>query len=87
MFLRSLICTLAALAVTACASGGSSVSTAELPPPDPVTVATLSSNAEYRVGPLDTLDVAVFQVPELSDEIHDVEGLLALGRHLFGKAG
>ena len=31
--------------------------------------------------------VALFQVPELSDEIHDVEGLSALGRHLFGEAG
>ena len=28
--------------------------------------------------------VPLFEVPELSDEIHDIEGLTALGRHLFG---
>jgi len=33
---------------------------------------------EAMAGP-----VPVIEVPELSDEIHDVEGLLALGRHLF----
>jgi anion-transporting ArsA/GET3 family ATPase len=27
----------------------------------------------------------LIEVPELSDEIHDIEGLQALGRHLFGK--
>ena len=29
--------------------------------------------------------VPLFEVPELSDEIHDIEGLTALGRHLFGE--
>jgi len=28
--------------------------------------------------------VPLIEVPELSDEIHDIEGLTALGRHLFG---
>ena len=28
-------------------------------------------------------DVALLEIPELSDEIHDLDGLLALGNHLF----
>ena len=37
-----------------------------------------------RSSPSKAEGVPLFEVPELSDEIHDIEGLTALGRHLFG---
>lgn len=78
MFLRSLISMLGALALVGCASAGSSeIAAGDLPAPDPVTIASLSTTAEYRVGPMDTLDISVFQVPELSREAQvDAQGMV-----------
>lgn len=80
MFMRTLVSTLAVLVLTACASGSnSSIPTTELPPPDPVALANIGSADEYRIGPLDTLEVAVFGAPDLSRPVQvDATGRITL---------
>lgn len=54
------------LAFAGCASGAPGGSTiSALPPPDAVAVKALPTD-EYRIAPLDTLDIAVFQVEGLT---------------------
>ena len=77
--LRTLAFVLATLVLAGCASSGSSVSAVELPPPDPVTLAKVGSVAEYHIGPMDTLDVNVFQAPDLSRTVQvDATGMITL---------
>lgn len=80
MYLRNLICILGALAIAGCgSSGNSSIPTGSLPPPDPVALATIGSNAEYRIGPMDTLEVSVFQAPDLNRTVQvDATGMINL---------
>jgi polysaccharide biosynthesis/export protein len=69
---RKLLIVLAVPALSACATGGTTLSDADIargnsayavlaPPPE-----TVSSQAEYRIAPFDTLTVSVFQEPDLS---------------------
>lgn len=48
-----------------------------MPPPDPVKLTTNANS--YRIGPLDVLDVAVFQVPDLTRTVQvDAAGQITL---------
>jgi polysaccharide export outer membrane protein len=50
----------------------------ELPPPDP-SYASLDVAKNYRIGPLDKLDISVFQVDELKTEVQvDASGNISL---------
>lgn len=76
---RTLTFALAALALASCASSGSSIPTAELPPPDPIALAQIGSAAEYHIGPMDTLEVNVFQAPDLNRTVQvDATGMITL---------
>jgi polysaccharide export outer membrane protein len=69
---RKLLIVLAVPALSACATGGTALGDANVargnaayavlsPPPE-----TVTSQAEYRIAPFDTLTVSVFQEPDLS---------------------
>jgi polysaccharide export outer membrane protein len=50
-----------------------------LPPPDPVKLAPVSQQGGYRVGPMDVLDVTVYQVPDLTRQVQvDAAGQIVL---------
>lgn len=67
MSLRTFFVGLAALVLANCASGGdSSIPAGDLPPPDPIALQQLGADADYRIGPMDQLEIAVFQVPDMS---------------------
>jgi polysaccharide export outer membrane protein len=77
--LRTLAFAFAALALAACASSSSSIPTAELPPPDPAALATVNSAADYHIGPMDTLDINVFQAPNLNRTVQvDATGVITM---------
>jgi polysaccharide export outer membrane protein len=65
----------ASLLLAACSGtgGGSQAGLAQrtgsLPPPQVMASVPNASEAEYRIGPLDLLDISVFQVPDLSKEV------------------
>lgn len=62
---RPLTLALVAATLAGCAGGGGGQSTiGSLPPPDP-TPAPVSVQGDYRIGPLDTLEISVFQVENL----------------------
>lgn len=62
--------------LAACASGGSSIAAGSLPPPD---AATAQAAREYVVGPLDTLEVTVFQADNLNRTVDvDSQGRIDL---------
>ncbi|HYG25859.1 MAG TPA: polysaccharide biosynthesis/export family protein [Caulobacteraceae bacterium] len=76
---RNSICALALAALTGCASGGGIEHATSLPPPDPAALATIGSGAEYRIGPLDQLDISVFQAPELARSVQvDAAGQITM---------
>ena len=50
-------------------TAGQAQQTAALPPPEVLSAAPNAVQAEYRIGPLDVLDVSVFQVPDLSQTV------------------
>lgn len=57
------------LLLAACAStpsGSAMQRGVAMPPPDPVKLAPATQLGSYRIGPMDTLDITVFQVPELT---------------------
>lgn len=60
---------IAAATLAGCAGGGGarggSAAIANLPPPDALN-APIPSQGDYRIGPLDTLDISVFQVENLT---------------------
>jgi polysaccharide export outer membrane protein len=69
---------LAALALAACLLPVSAAA-AELPPPDPVALTPVGSAADYRVGPQDVIEVAVFQAPDFSRTVEvDAAGNISL---------
>ena len=51
------------------AGGGASVQTASLPAPDLTSVTGSTTQPDYRIGPLDMLEIEVFQVPDLSKTV------------------
>ena len=65
------------LLLAACASGGSDIAASgSLAPPDPV---SLQPAREYVVGPMDTLEVSVFQVDDLNRTVQvDSQGRIDL---------
>lgn len=64
------------LLLAACASGGSDIAATSLAPPDPASVQPMR---EYVVGPLDTLEVSVFQVDDLNRTVQvDSQGRIDL---------
>ncbi|MGE5500710.1 MAG: polysaccharide biosynthesis/export family protein [Ignavibacteriales bacterium] len=75
----------AALALAACAGSGTQagdrLQSANLPPPTPAAVAPA---AEYVIGPLDKLSIAVFQVPELTQSGLQVDAGGELNLPLIG---
>jgi len=86
--IRALVLALAAtVLLAACADGGSGPMTKDalygqaLPPPDPAKV--LAQAEEYRVGPMDTLDIAVYQSPDLTRVIQ-VDASGQIGMPLIG---
>jgi polysaccharide export outer membrane protein len=64
---RTLPPALAAAALMALCAAPALAATPDLPPPDPVR--TTSAGAEYRIEPLDMLDINVSQVDELSRSV------------------
>lgn len=57
---------LAAFALAGCASGpATGASAASMPPPD-ATSTPIATQGDYRIGPLDTLEISVFQVDNLT---------------------
>jgi polysaccharide export outer membrane protein len=62
--MRRQLSSLTAAALLALSSAPSLAATTDLPPPDALRHAR--SAGEYRIGPLDTLDINVSEVPELS---------------------
>lgn len=40
-----------------------------MPPPDPVKLASAIDGSGYRIGPMDVLDISVFQVPDLTRQV------------------
>jgi polysaccharide export outer membrane protein len=78
---RGLILLLAAAAISAASTPVAQAlgrpSPTSLPPPD--RAGTTIIEAEYRIGPLDKLQVSVFQVPELTGEtVVDASGFISL---------
>lgn len=63
--MRRLMPSLAAAALVALASSSALAASASLPPPDSITQIR-AGTADYRIGPQDTLDINVSQLPELS---------------------
>lgn len=50
-----------------------------MPPPDPVKLASTMDGAGYKVGPMDVLDISVFQVPDLTRTVQvDAAGQITL---------
>lgn len=49
--------------------GASAQQTSALPAPEVLSATPNAAQAEYRVGPLDVLDVSVFQVPDLTKTV------------------
>lgn len=77
--LKTLAFAFAALALASCASTDSSIPTAELPPPDPAALATIGSAGDYHIGPMDTLDINVFQAPNLNRTVQvDATGMISM---------
>src|SRR5215472_10880513 len=79
--IRGLIALLAGAAISAAVAGDALAwgrhNPTPLPPPD--RAGTTIIEAEYRIGPLDKLQVSVFQVPELTGEVVvDASGLISL---------
>jgi polysaccharide export outer membrane protein len=87
----SALCSFAAMLVASvllagCSQSGGTAATnatgsvgraTSLPPPD--VPGTYATQTEYRIGPLDLLDVSVFQVPDLSRTVQvDAAGLMTL---------
>ncbi|MBX3479442.1 MAG: polysaccharide export protein [Caulobacter sp.] len=78
---------MASLFLAACADGGSGAMSKDalygqaLPPPDPAKA--IASTEEYRVGPMDVLDVAVFQSPDLT-RVVQVDASGHIGMPLIG---
>lgn len=62
--MRRGIPSLAAAALLACVSSSAMAASISLPPPDSVSQARTAG--DYRIGPQDTLDINVAQLPELS---------------------
>lgn len=71
-----------ALVLAACGStpvGQTAQMGASLPPPDPVKLAPATQQGGYRVGPMDVLDVTVYQVPDLTRQVQvDAAGQIVL---------
>lgn len=71
-----------ALILAACSStpvGQTAQMGASLPPPDPVRLAPATQQGGYRVGPMDVLDVTVYQVPDLTRQVQvDAAGQIVL---------
>lgn len=63
--MRRLMPSLAAAALLALASSSALAASASLPPPDTVSQIR-AGTGEYRIGPQDTLDINVSQLPELT---------------------
>lgn len=79
MVFRAFICAAALALLAGCASGSSKTTATSLPPPDPLALAAVGSVSEYRIGPMDVLDIVVFQAPELSRPSRvDATGHIAL---------
>ncbi|MDP3173313.1 MAG: polysaccharide biosynthesis/export family protein [Phenylobacterium sp.] len=55
----------ASLSLAACESGAPRGSVTSLPPPDPAASAAVQQQ-DYRIGPLDTLEITVFKVDNLN---------------------
>jgi polysaccharide biosynthesis/export protein len=75
-FFRNAALTLLLVALAGCtsaASTGSSTAfvqqTGALPPPQVLAATPNAAAAEYRIGPLDLLEISVFQVPDLSKTV------------------
>lgn len=71
------------LLLAACSStsmgGGAIQRGVTLPPPDPVKLAPVTQVGGYRVGPMDVLDITVFQVPDLTRDVQvDAAGQIIL---------
>lgn len=86
--IRALVLALVAGALLAACTGGGSGKMADgalygqaLPPPDP-TRAVVGAE-EYRVGPMDTLDVSVYQAPDVS-RIVQVDASGQIGMPIIG---
>ncbi len=86
--IRALVLALVAGALLAACTGGGSGEMADgalygqaLPPPDP-TRAVIGAE-EYRVGPMDTLDVSVYQAPDVS-RIVQVDAAGQIGMPIIG---
>lgn len=62
------LCT-ALLAACSSAGSGGAIKTASLPAPDLTSVTGSLTQPDYRIGPLDMLEVSVFQVPDLSKTV------------------
>lgn len=76
---------LLAVLLAGCSSAGSSSNGAaskradSLPEPKAVAALYNASQVEYRVGPLDTIEVSVFQVPDLNKQVRvNASGEIAL---------
>ena len=75
--MRRRLPSLAAAALLACAASPA-FAAGPLPPPDSISKAS-ATTADYRIGPQDTLDINVSQVPELSRTIQvDTSGKVLL---------
>lgn len=78
---------MASLFLAACADGGAGPMAKDtlygqaLPPPDPAKA--MISAEEYRVGPMDVLDIAVYQSPDLTRVIQ-VDAVGQIGMPLIG---
>ncbi|WGM41137.1 polysaccharide biosynthesis/export family protein [Caulobacter sp. NIBR1757] len=86
--IRALVLALVASVLLAACTGGGSGKMADgalygqaLPPPDP-TRAVVGAE-EYRVGPMDTLDVSVYQAPDVS-RIVQVDAAGQIGMPIIG---
>ncbi len=73
---------LAPVLLAACASdtvGSNAQQGGYFAPPDPVKLAPATQTSGYRIGPMDVLDVAVFQVPDLTRSVQvDAAGQIVL---------
>jgi polysaccharide export outer membrane protein len=73
---------LAPVLLAACASdsvGTTAQKGGYFAPPDPVKLAPATQQAGYRVGPMDVLDITVFQVPDLTRSVQvDAAGQIIL---------